>query len=111
MQFPRIVEEGEKGISYVRDKEDNLYKLVCPKCGWPLEFHQKTGRKSHRVWECTNPFCPYKEWKVGLKPWKPDFLQARMVSMAFVPREQLKGKVSYNRQEEVYTLEKVVGDG
>jgi len=32
MRIPKSVEEGEDGVKYFRDREDKLYKLVCPKC-------------------------------------------------------------------------------
>jgi len=110
LRIPKIVEEGKNGVKFVRNKDQKLYKLICPKCSWPLEFHLKTGRKSHVVWECTNPFCPFREWRVGLKSWKPNYLQVELLSMCVVPENKHRGEVIYNRQE-VYTLTEVEGNG
>jgi hypothetical protein len=90
MRLPKIVEQDEDGNNFVRDKEDKKYQLICPKCKWPLEFHLKTGRKSQAVWDCTNPFCRYKEWRVGLKSWKPNFLQVELLSICVVSQSELK---------------------
>jgi len=74
-------------VKYVLDKEKNKHELICPKCGWPLEFHKKLGRKPNSVWLCSNPLCEYHEWKIDLRIYSETFLKFDLISMSVIAEE------------------------